>query len=66
MGILLLSAAEMRLEGADVVLLNVQPDEIETCAHLPICAGCAPNAATHFFVLRRIRSLFSALPSVRD
>ena len=29
MGILLIPAAEMRLEGADVVLLNVQPDEIE-------------------------------------
>ena len=29
MGILLISAAEMRLEGADVVLLNVQPQEIE-------------------------------------
>jgi predicted metal-dependent phosphoesterase TrpH len=29
MGILLISAAEMRLEGADVVLLNVQPDEVE-------------------------------------
>ncbi len=28
MGILLLQAAEMRLEGADVVLLNVQPDEV--------------------------------------
>jgi predicted metal-dependent phosphoesterase TrpH len=29
MGILLLQAAEMRLEGADVVLLNVQPNEVE-------------------------------------
>jgi predicted metal-dependent phosphoesterase TrpH len=29
MGILLLSAAELRLEGADVVILNVQPHEIE-------------------------------------
>ena len=29
MGILLIQAAEMRLEGADVVLLNVQPNEIE-------------------------------------
>ncbi len=28
MGILLIPAAEMRLEGADVVLLNVQPNEI--------------------------------------
>ncbi|MEO6871766.1 MAG: PHP-associated domain-containing protein [Chthoniobacterales bacterium] len=28
-GILLLSAVELRLEGADVVLLNVQPHEIE-------------------------------------
>ena len=29
MGILLIQAAEMRLEGADVVLLNVRPDEVE-------------------------------------
>lgn len=29
MGILLIPAAEMRLEGADVVVLNVQPDEVE-------------------------------------
>ena len=28
MGILLISAAEMRLEGADAVLLNVQPEEV--------------------------------------
>jgi predicted metal-dependent phosphoesterase TrpH len=28
-GILLIPAAEMRLEGADVVLLNVQPNEVE-------------------------------------
>lgn len=37
MGILLISAAELRLEGADVVLLNVQPHEIvgvETFADL--------------------------------
>jgi predicted metal-dependent phosphoesterase TrpH len=30
MGILLIPAAEMRLEGADVILLNVSPNEIET------------------------------------
>lgn len=29
MGILLIQAAEMRLEGADVVLLNASPDEVE-------------------------------------
>ena len=29
MGILLISAAEMRLEGADVIILNVSPSEIE-------------------------------------
>ena len=28
MGILLIPAAEMRLEGADVVLLNVRPQEV--------------------------------------
>src|SRR5438045_8599321 len=30
MGILLIRAAEMRIEGADVILLNVAPDEIES------------------------------------
>src|SRR6059036_3238908 len=30
MGILLIPAAEMRLEGADVILLNVTADEVET------------------------------------
>src|SRR6184192_4614665 len=30
MGILLIPAAEMRLEGADVILLNVAPEEIES------------------------------------
>src|SRR6058998_1883001 len=29
MGILLIPAAEMRIEGADVILLNVTPKEIE-------------------------------------
>jgi predicted metal-dependent phosphoesterase TrpH len=29
MGILLIRAAEMRLEGADVILLNVTPDEVQ-------------------------------------
>jgi predicted metal-dependent phosphoesterase TrpH len=35
MGILLLSAAEMRLEGADVVLLNVQPEEVQNLRTFP-------------------------------
>src|SRR5438270_8560520 len=30
MGILLIPAAEMRLEGADIILLNVAPEEIES------------------------------------
>src|SRR5256886_328011 len=30
MGILLIPAAEMRLEGADVILLNVTPGEVES------------------------------------
>ncbi|MGZ4966349.1 MAG: PHP-associated domain-containing protein [Chthoniobacterales bacterium] len=30
MGILLISAAEMRLQGADIVLLNVKPEEAES------------------------------------
>ena len=34
MGILLMPAAEMRLEGADVVLLNVQPARGRASAHL--------------------------------
>ncbi len=59
MGILLIPAAEMRLEGADVVLLNVQPDEVEEiCVPLPTCASCARAAATLFFALRRIPFFF--------
>src|SRR6476660_9282007 len=30
MGILLIPAAEMRLEGADVILLNVSPGEVQS------------------------------------
>src|SRR5881275_2460750 len=30
MGILLIPAAELRLEGADVIVLNVRPEEIES------------------------------------
>src|SRR5215212_8897267 len=34
MGILLIPAAEMRLEGADVILLNVTAEEVETLRSL--------------------------------
>src|SRR6476469_541409 len=34
MGILLIRAAEMRLEGADVILLNVQAHEVEALRSL--------------------------------
>src|SRR5213080_4221683 len=39
LGILLIPAAEMRLEGADVILLNVAPDEIESLRTLDDLAG---------------------------
>ncbi|MGI8431946.1 MAG: PHP-associated domain-containing protein [Chthoniobacterales bacterium] len=53
MGILLLSAAELRLEGADVVLLNVQPHEI---------AGVRTFADLRALRARRGPSLFCFAP----
>jgi predicted metal-dependent phosphoesterase TrpH len=53
MGILLLPAAELRLEGADVVLLNVQPHEIE---------GIATFADLRKLRARRGESLFCFAP----
>jgi len=59
MGIVLIPAAEMRLEGADVVLLNVQPEDIKnlrTFADLRVLKGRLRDSlfcfAPHpFFVL---------------
>ena len=60
MGILLIPAAEMRLEGADVVLLNVRPHEIARLRTFDDLRNCAPNAAIRFSLLRRIHSMFWA------
>jgi predicted metal-dependent phosphoesterase TrpH len=53
MGILLIPAAEMRLEGADVILLNVAPDEVESLRSLDDLAALRA---------RRGRSLFTIAP----
>jgi predicted metal-dependent phosphoesterase TrpH len=53
MGILLIPAAEMRLEGADVILLNVTPDEAESLHTLDDLAALRA---------RRGQSLFTIAP----
>ena len=53
MGILLIQAAEMRLEGADVVLLNVRPEEVRKSPHVCRSApACARVAANRLFCFR--------------
>jgi predicted metal-dependent phosphoesterase TrpH len=49
MGILLIPAAELRLEGADVVLLNVQPDEIEGVRTLADLRGLRARRGASLF-----------------
>ena len=56
MGILLIPAAEMRLEGADVILLNVTAEEIESLAH-PGRSGRAPGTARTVVVHDRAASV---------
>jgi hypothetical protein len=53
MGILLISAAEMRIEGADIILLNVTPEET---------AGLRTFADVRALRARRGRSLFTIAP----
>src|SRR4051794_28313334 len=53
MGILLIPAAEMRLEGADVILLNVSEDDVESLRTLDDLAALR---------LRRGPSLFTIAP----
>jgi predicted metal-dependent phosphoesterase TrpH len=53
MGILMIPAAEVRLEGADVILLNVTAGEIETLRNLD---------DLHALRIRRGRSLFTIAP----
>lgn len=53
MGILLIPAAEMRLEGADVILLNVNRDEVESLRTLDDLAALRA---------KRGRSLFTIAP----
>jgi predicted metal-dependent phosphoesterase TrpH len=53
MGILMIPAAEVRLEGADVILLNVTTDEIESLRSLD---------DLHALRIRRGQSLFTIAP----
>src|SRR5438045_9536951 len=51
MGILLIPAAEMRLEGADVILLNVAPDEIESLRTLDDLAALRKRRGPSLFTI---------------
>src|SRR3981081_599936 len=51
MGILLIPAAEMRLEGADVILLNVAPDEIEALRPLDDLAALRARRGPSLFTI---------------
>ncbi len=50
-GILLIPAAEMRLEGADVILLNVAPDEIESLRTLDDLAALRARRGSSLFTI---------------
>ena len=59
MGIVLIQAAEMRLEGADVVLLNVRPADVENLrTFADLRALRARLGDRNLFVSRRILSSF--------
>src|SRR5256714_3900578 len=51
MGIVLISAAEMRLEGADVILLNVSRDEIESLRTLDDLATLRKRRGPSLFTI---------------
>jgi hypothetical protein len=51
MGILLIPAAEMRLEGADVILLNVTADEVETLRTLDDLAALRAKRGPSLFTI---------------
>jgi predicted metal-dependent phosphoesterase TrpH len=51
MGILLIPAAEMRLEGADVILLNVAPNEIESLRTLDDLAALRARRGPSLFTI---------------
>jgi predicted metal-dependent phosphoesterase TrpH len=51
MGILLISAAEVRLEGADVILLNVTPDDISSLRTLDDLAGLRSQRGLSLFTI---------------
>src|SRR5438045_4301946 len=51
MGILLIPAAEMRLEGADVILLNVTPAEVESLRTLDDLAALRARRGASLFTI---------------
>ena len=51
MGILLIPAAEMRLEGADVILLNVAPDEVDSLRTLDDLAALRARRGESLFTI---------------
>jgi predicted metal-dependent phosphoesterase TrpH len=51
MGILLIPAAEMRLEGADVILLNVEPSEVQSLRTLDDLAALRAKRGPSLFTI---------------
>src|SRR5437763_11277077 len=51
MGILLIPAAEMRLEGADVILLNVNRDEVQALRTLDDLAALRERRGSSLFTI---------------
>src|ERR1700716_1816030 len=51
MGMLLIPAAEMRLEGADVILLNVTPEEIQSLRTLDDLAALRARRGPSVFTV---------------
>ena len=67
MGILLIPAAEMRLEGADVILLNVTPSEIGSLRNFDDLQALRARRGTSLFSpSRRIRFTSWAVRSARS
>jgi hypothetical protein len=66
MGILLIPAAEVRLLGADVIVLNVTAEEIAQLKNFDDLRRLRRSQGILFSLSRRIRSTFLAAQSDRD
>jgi hypothetical protein len=61
LGILLISAAEMRIEGADIILLNVTGRMWRDCALSMMSGNCVRGVPKRFLPSRRILFICSAV-----